>query len=190
MYGSLQRNRLIVVSGIAVVLVLFFVAYWLPYRRQIAQLRERIREASGEVSRQDRQAKRLSELRTELAQIEAHNKQVAERIPETLNVKDFLAAVYSLGQSDSVKVSTVTPQIMTKLVDVQQQNIRLSLVGPFPAIVGVIHKLETMLRKVEITDVEVTRESKADTGADFVEVHLGINLFARPPKSAGTSESG
>ena len=121
--------------------------------------------------------------------MQAYNQSVADRLPLTMDVKEFLTAVHSLGQKDEVTISSVAPGITSGLIDVQAQSVRLTIMGRFHAVVQLMFELETTVRMVELTEIEAVASTKPGETEDMIEVKLDARLFARPAKAPILSQN-
>jgi len=179
---TLRRNTLILVGSLAAILLLYVIVYWLPQRRRSANMRGEIQQKREAIENCKKQSNQLPSLKGELALLETYNRTGAERIPPAMNVKEFLAAVHSLGQREDVNVANMTRGITTEFAGLQQQPINLTLVGKFNSIVHLMYELETMNRIIELSDLDIRSLDKTATQDDMLEVKLAVRLYARPPK--------
>ncbi len=189
MNGSLRRNTMILIVSLAAILVLYLLFFWLPQRRNSALMLGTIQKRRGEIDRCRQQADQLPMLNGELEQLESYNRQVAERIPAVLDVREFLKTMHGLGQQHAVTISTWSPSLASDLVGIKQQPVSLTVVGKFQAIVKMIYDLEAMDRLVELTDLDMKVKDVAGRAEDMVEAKLSVRLFARPPKSPANSQN-
>lgn len=183
MDSTLRRNTLILIGSLGAILSLYVFAYWLPHHRQIAEMRRGIQDKREMVSLQEQQIAQRTMLHDELGHLETYNQSIANRIPSALDVKEFLTVVHSLGQKEGVAISSVTPGITSELIGVQQQSVRLTMVGRFRAIVQMMYELETMARIVDIMELDAMSSTKPGETEDAIDVKLDVRLFARPTKA-------
>ena len=163
---TFRRNTLILSGSLVAILVLYMVVFWLPQRRHKAEMRSAIQNKREAIESCKQQSTQLTVLNRELGQLQAYNEKLAEQIQATLNVREFLSTVHSLGQQEGVTISNVTPGIAIDLVGIQQQPISLTLVGRFHAIVQLMYELETMARRVAVFHRRGIRLDEAETLAD------------------------
>jgi Tfp pilus assembly protein PilO len=185
---AFRRNTFILAGSLTAILVLYVFVYWLPQRRSKLDMLDRIQSKRDAIENYKLQGAQLANLNNELGLLAEYNEKMAERIPSALNVKDFLATVHSLGQREEVTISAVTPGLATDLVGSQQQPVSLTLIGDFPAIVRVIYELETMNRMVDLSDLDIRPLGKAGSDGQL-EAKVNVQLYARPAKSAATSQN-
>lgn len=180
---TFRRNTLILSGSLVAILILYMVVFWLPQRRHKAEMRSAIQNKRDAIESCQQQSTQLTVLNRELGQLQAYNEKLAEQIQATLNVREFLSTVHSLGQQEGVTISNVTPGIAIELVGIQQQPISLTLVGRFHAIVQLMVELETMARMVDLSDLDIRSMDKPGM-EDQLEVKLNVRLLARPAKSS------
>ncbi len=182
MAANSRRNTLILVATMLVTVVLYVLLYWMPHNRQMARMQADIVDKRLKIDEQRLKLAQLPALHSDLALLETINRQMTERVPESINVREFVAAIYEMGERRGVSITSVTPQIATHLVTFQQQPVTLTLGGRFHAIVELLHELETTEHLVELTDIEVKPTAKPGETQGSLEVKVDVRLFARPIK--------
>ncbi len=178
MDDSLRRSTFILVASLALMLILYYFAYYRPHGRSVQAIHAEIAEKREEIDRQAKHNTQLATLHAELAQLDAYNQQMKQRVPDRLNVREFLATLHDLAQSAEVTISKVTPQIDRPLVNVYEQSISLTLTGTYHRVISVLHRLESMPQELELMGVEVKRPSSAKDGSAELDVRLDLRVFA------------
>lgn len=185
---TFRRNTLILSGCLAAILILYVVVYWLPHRRYKSEMLSAIQDKRDAIESCKQQGTQLTALNGELGQLQAYNDKISERIPAALNVKDFLSTVHSLGQREGVAIANVTPGLAADLVGIQQQQISVTLIGRFQAIVQLMYELEATTRMVDLSDLDVRTVDKPGMEHQL-EAKLNVRLFARPPKSPAPAQN-
>jgi Tfp pilus assembly protein PilO len=188
MDSGLRRSTLILVASLAVMLLLYYFAYYGPHARRVEAIHGEIIQKREEIDRQSKHNNQLAKLHSELAQLDAYNQQMKQRIPDRLNVREFLATVHELAQSADVTISKVTPQIGRPLVNVQEQAISLTLTGAYHRVIDVLHRLESMPQELELIGIEVKRPASGKDGSGELDVRLDLRLFAGSNDSPMTAQ--
>lgn len=190
MDSSLRRSTLILVASLALMLLLYYFGYYRPHARRVQATHAEIVEKREEIERQSKHNTQLATLHGELTQLDAYNQQMRKRIPDRLNVREFLSTVHELAKARQVTITKVTPQMDRPLGDIQEQTISLTVTGTYHRVVNLLHNLESMPQELELLGVEVKRPASRGDGDDpELDVRLDLRLFAEsndPPNTAQT----
>ena len=182
MTGNIRRNTLILVAGMLVSVSLYVLIYWLPHKRYVARMQSDIISRRKQIDLQRSKLAQLAVLYGDLAVLSGYSREMADRVPATLNIREFHAAVHDMSEKHGVALSSNTPQIATELVGFQQQPATLTFAGRYHGVVAMFNELETMTPLVEVTSVDLKPTAKPGDPDATLEVKVDLKLFARPAK--------
>jgi len=172
-----RKNQRLVIGLVLAAVAAYFIFWWMPHRRRMAQLQEQVRSVQQTIRAETARMERMGELRAELAELQRYVGEIESQLPEQLELARFLSHLYALAKELGVEIVQTQPQVPSRLIDLQIQAIHLTLTGTSPAISRLIYGLETSPRLIELTALELRTGSRKRPG--LVEAQIESRLFAR-----------
>ncbi len=172
-----RKNQRLLIGAVLATLVAYFLFWWLPHRRRMAELQQQVQQVQQTIRLESARLKGLSDVRAELAKLQSYIAGIERQLPDQIELPRFLSGLYSLAKELGIQTVQTQPQVPSQVVELQTQAVHLTLVGDSAAIARLIYRLETGPRIVELTALQMRTDRRNKAGR--IEAEIETRLFAQ-----------
>jgi type IV pilus assembly protein PilO len=183
-YGQLAVFALI---GVALAVV-FWQQYAAPQRENIEQRQQQLATLRTQADNALRDARRLPEIRKEVAALEGQLDQLRLRLPEEKDVSDLLRRIQAMATQSNLTIRGFTPQAVTTRQAYQEWPIGLQVEGTYHNLGAFLERVSRFPRIINVTGLRIAaKEPPTATGTITAECTAMTFVMSEPKPAAAAA---
>jgi type IV pilus assembly protein PilO len=164
--------------------------YAQPLQASIEERRVRLDGLHAEIQRGLTNARRLPEVRNEIAGLELQLQALRERLPEEQDVADLLRRVQGMATESNLTIRGFTPRAVARKQLHMEWPIGLQLEGTYHNLGDFLERVSKFPRIINVGDITIrTREGAAGAATITAECTATTFVLVEPPAAAAAVAS-
>jgi type IV pilus assembly protein PilO len=176
-------------AALTLVAALIFHTYYAqPAQASIEQRQGELTSLRAEIERGQANARRLPEIRKEIAVLELQLQQLRERLPEERDVADLLRRVQGMATESNLTIRGFTPRAVAKKQMHMEWPIGLQLEGNYHDLGDFLERVSKFPRIINVGDIRIkSREGQAGAATVAAEATATTFVLMETPAAAAAA---
>jgi len=181
MKTKIPRGSWIVTVPVAAVAVVYVVLFFLPGKRAIGELREKIQQHQECIDQATAVAAMLPAVQKELQKAEDYNTAWEKQAPAVGEAAALHGKINALALAVGAELTRLEPTPVVPYDKIQQIPLTVSCTGSFAQISGFLRSLEELPQTLWIDSLSLEKPEEA---GEAVECELSLVVFADNPENS------
>jgi type IV pilus assembly protein PilO len=183
-YGQIGAFAFMMLAAAGV----FWNWYAQPAQASIDQRLGELASIRAEIQRGQANARRLPEIRKEIARLELQLQQLRERLPEERDVADLLRRVQGMATESNLTIRGFTPRAVAKKQMHMEWPIGLQLEGNYHDVGDFLERVSKFPRIINVGDIHIkTREGQPGSATVTAEATATTFVMSETPAAAAAA---
>ena len=175
----MRRDQLLVVGILVFIAALFLLAFYLPNRAEIQDMKATLRKEREELLQDQRTAQAMHQLASAVQELRTMVAAVDQQLPPRHELDRFLKDLTALMAAESLDLLAVKPGNVRKGRELDELPIQVGFRGTFVGTYRFLRRLESMRRIARVDQLELAASGAGNPGRLSGTMHLCVFILRR-----------